>query len=373
MTDHAILLARPAVAARLAAEGADGAVLAAIAALAQGEVRRDQDRVAEAWTRATDDAGTAEFRRLLTPLLERANFVKVGDAEFQAALAQESVFQVRLHTEPAAYADLGIWRRGTSPRSDTVRRWWLFRRPVSFTVWDRVLLLARLKPGKGPAALRGPQLKLFADIPDRDLEIVLPDTEVRMRTVDKLVLVVPALFGIGAVVSQLMAVLVFLSLLILGLVGLSEAKVEVSQAQLAAFGAAVFFIAMFITKQISRYRLRRLTFLRTLGETLYGRTLDSGAGAIHHLAELAADQDAVEAMLAWSLLRPGPATATELDAAVERWLASLGSGTDFEVDDALARCARWGIAEARDGRWHAADATAALAALRTRWGALLPA
>jgi hypothetical protein len=128
---------------------------------------------------------------------------------------------------------------------------------------------------------------------------------------------------------------------------------------------------MFVNKQISRYRLRRLSFLRTLGETLYGRTLDSGAGAIHHIAELAANQDAAEAMLAWHHLRAGPRSAAELDAAVESWLAGEHCAADFEVEDALARCARWGLAEERDGRWHAVPVPAALAGLRRHWDALL--
>ena len=78
----------------------------------------------------------------------------------------------------------------------------------------------------------------------------------------------------------------------------------------------------------------------------------------------------------------GPATEQELDERIERWVhARTGKHCDFEVDDALAKLERLGVASCAGAEgaagagaegagaptWHAVPATEATARLRAAW------
>jgi hypothetical protein len=94
------------------------------------------------------------------------------------------------------------------------------------------------------------------------------------------------------------------------------------------------------------------------------------------------EEEAKEAALAWEFLaHGGPADEATLDARIEAWLAgSMGIRCDFEVDDALAKLERLGVASragvaggggagAGAPIWHAVPATEAAERLRAAWDA----
>ena len=64
----------------------------------------------------------------------------------------------------------------------------------------------------------------------------------------------------------------------------------------------------------------------------------------------------------------GPSTEPALDARVEAWLREkLGEPVDFEVDDALAKLERLGVATKSGETWTAVAPETAAEALRGRW------
>ncbi len=331
-------------------------------------------------TPAQADAFSTELRKLL----QRANYQVVSPQELDLALRAESVFQVRLHTRLTDFAELTLFARGRGHRVEIVPRWFgLRRRLIDVDYFEHVALFVRFQPdehfsprqrAKLPFKPGTTVLKLFENIPVADLEMLFPNSEVRMRTLDQLVLGIPALLGSVGILAQLSAAALFIIGLALSLVGLSSEKPHpVTQAQLVAFGAAVFTVAIFASRQLARFRFKKLQFLKTLADNLYYRNLDNNAGVIHHLVDSAEEEEAKEAILGYAfLLAHGPATERELDERIEAWLKDLlGKAVDFEVDDALAKLLRFNLVT-RDGeRFTALPIDQALAAIGKRWSEVL--
>jgi hypothetical protein len=323
------------------------------------------------------------FSRELRALLVRANYQVVSPAELDLALKAESVFQVRLHTRLTDFAELTLFARGRGHRHEIVRRWFgLRRRLIDVDYFEHVALFVRFQGDEHFPARRRVKLpfkpgttvlKLFENIPVADLEMLFPNSEVRMRTLDQLVLGVPALLGVSGIIAQLSAAALFVVGLTLSLVGLGDKPRMVTQAELVAFGAAVFTVTIFASRQLARFRFKKLQFLKTLADNLYYRNLDNNAGVIHHLVDSAEEEEGKEAILAYAfLLAHGPATMVELDARIEAWLKDLlGRPVDFEIDDAVAKLERFGLVRRNGERFIAEPIDQALAAIGRRWSDVL--
>jgi hypothetical protein len=307
----------------------------------------------------------------------------VSPDELELALKAESVFQVKLHTRLTDFAELTLFARGRGHRVEIIRRWFgLRRRLIDVDYFEHVALFVRFQPeehfsprkrAKLPFKPGTTTLKLFENIPVADLEMLLPNSEVRMRTLDQLVLGVPALLGTFGILAQLSAAAIFVVGLTLSIVGLGEKPSTVTQGELVAFGAAIFTVAIFASRQLARFRFRKLQFLKTLTDNLYYRNLDNNAGVIHHLVDSAEEEEAKEAILGYAfLLAHGPATMKDLDARIEAWLKELlGKPADFEVEDAIAKLERFGLV-LRDGeRFTAVPIDQAMTAIGKRWNDVL--
>ncbi len=324
-----------------------------------------------------------DFGHQFTALLERANFRQLTQADLDYAFKAESVFHVKLHTEMADFAELALWRRGLRRRQEVVRTWFgLRRRLLEVEYYERVALHVRFQSEEHFAPKRravlpfkpgSTVLKLFENIPLADLEMLFPNSEVRMKLKDHLILGVPALLGSLTIIGKLGFTLLFVMGLALSVVGLSDEPAQVGQAQLVALGAAIFTLAIFISKQLGRFRFLKMQFLKVLSDSLYYRNLDNNAGVIHRLIDTAEEEEVKEVILGWTFLHlRGPATAAELDARIETWFRDdLKVPIDFEVDDALAKLARLELVTQDGERWVAMSSDAALAVLERRWSAAL--
>lgn len=298
--------------------------------------------------------GARRLGETLADALRRANYVELTREELHAALEQDSPFQLRVHVELADFAELVVFTRGRRTETVETRRWWQ-RRPVrhEMEVFERVVVLARVKPANElPADRReglpvGPGrtlVKLFRNVPAADLEMALPNVEVRMRGRDRVLLGVPAVVGgVVLLVTKLSASLLLTGALIAYWLGVRAEHVEITAKEVLGLGLAVVAIALFILRQLSAFKNRRIRFMQALTDSLYFRSLDHGAGVFHRIIDEAEEQDGKEAFLAYVglLARPG-LTEPELDAHVEAWLAAwCGTRIDFECDDALAKLERF--------------------------------
>ena len=338
-------------------------------------------------TKLVDGALSADptaFSRELKSLLERANYRALSQAELDHALTSESVFQVKLHVVLDDFRELTIYTRGQRQRQETIRSWFgLKKRTLEVTYFERVLLYARFQDAayfaakkKSKALAFKPdttQLKLFANVPAADIEMLFPNSEVRMKTLDKLVIAVPAIAGFIGIALKIAGSAAILLMLLKHWLGLHPNSPAIDGAVWAAIGVAAFTLAMFIGRQIGRYKYKKIQFLQALADNLFFRNLDNNAGAFHRVLDDAQEEDIKETVLAYRFLLIGPATEAELDQRIEQWFVQrLQTTLDFEVDDALAKLARLGLAKLNGQVWTALAPAEAVKLLHERWNHLAP-
>lgn len=391
MSDHFLPIDRRTVRDHLAKLGADAGVLDALAHVLAWEGQERLEELKHLYAPLDPNRDTAPtgatadetaFAEALGRLLERANYRRLTDAELQHAMEAESLFRVKLHVEMSDFADLRIFVRGAKQREESLTSFFgLKKKTITVDYFEKVVLLVRFKGPEHFAKRKTPLpftpgttlLKLFANVPAADLEMLFPNSDVRMKALDKAIIAVPAAIGIATMMAKIAVVIGFVWALLrftATKAGLHSDPVDpkLLMAEAGAVIAACVALYLFINRQVMRYRFKKLQFIKALAENLYFRNLDNNAGTFHRVIDDASEEEGKEALLAWHFLQAGPCTEAELDQRVETWLAkTLGRPIDFEVDDALAKLERLGIARRDGDRWSTLSVTETTALLRTRW------
>jgi hypothetical protein len=322
-----------------------------------------------------------EFVRAMHTLLNAANFEPITETDLKEALAEESLFKIRLEVDFDDFEEVLFFRRGAHQRRETlVSLAGLRKTPVTFTNYDRVVVYIQFKKAayfeaagrrRLPFRPGATVIKLFQNVPKADLEMLFPNSEIRMKTIDKLIIGIPAaVSGAVVVVTKLGASLALVGSLVAFWLGLRPTAVDIQQGHLVALGIGLAALGGFLFKQFNKFKNRKLRFMKALAENLYFKNLDNNAGVFHHLIDAAEEEEFKEALLAYLFLAQNETglTRAQLDAAVEDWLAKDWDCTiDFEVDDALAKLERWGLVQKRNGHLAALPLPEAKACLDKRW------
>jgi len=293
-----------------------------------------------------------EFVGLLESLLNRANYEKLTDAELKSAMEEASLFQLRIHIDFEQFSEFLLFTRGEKTKTERVSKYFgLIKTEQTFTNFDRVVVYVKFSPdsssGRSEHKPGTTLLKLFQNVPKADIEILFPDTRVGMRTIDKLMIGVPAIVGGGIVLTTKVGAALLLLMGLLGYwLGMSSAPVAIDQATLIAIFAGLGAIGSFIWKQFMNFKNRKLKFMQTLTENLYFKNLDNNAGVFHRLVDDAEEEECKEAMLGYYFLlsRSELSQVANLDEAIEKWFrVSWDVDLDFEVEDALAKLVELGL------------------------------
>ncbi len=357
-----------------------------VAALYHFEFHDREQTAIDAWADMADDPAAAEtVTHELSGLLDGANYTPVTMAELDRALQEESLIPLRLQVDLDDYDEVLIFRRGARSETVTVPKLrGLYSREQTMTVDDRVVIHTRVKPqawfderGIDPAdrnLIPGlASLKMFQNVPRADIEMLLPSTEVRFRPIDTAIMAVPALVsGLVVLTTKLLPTLGLIALVMGAWLGLRDETPDLDQAALLLLFGGAMTLGGFLFRQWTKFKNRRVEYLKTLSENLYFRTLADGPGVIHTLLSSAEQQEVAEVLLAYRFLLAQPAggagtTLAQLDSEVEDWLrTSCHLDIDFEVDDAVAKLRRLDAVE--DGSKLTARPLAhVLASLDRRW------
>ncbi|MGI8983170.1 MAG: TMEM143 family protein [Acidimicrobiales bacterium] len=301
----------------------------------------------------------ARFVAELRELLRSANFEELSEDEVEAAFERESLIDIRLDVDFDDFEKHAFFRRGEEARS-VVRKslWGLRTRRLDIVNLNRVVVYVVFKERAHFDAAGRTQLnfepgstilKLFQNVPRGDLEMLFPNVEVRMRTVDKLLIGLPAIVS-GAVVvgTKLIASLGVLLLLLGFRLGLRDERVAIDQAQLLALGAGLGSFGGYLWKQVSKFKNRKIRFMKALADNLYFKNLDNDAGVFYNLLGAAEEEEAKEAMLGYFFLLTAdrPLSDGDLDRMLEEWFASRWDcELDFDVADSLAKLNRLQLVE----------------------------
>jgi len=175
--------------------------------------------------------------------------------------------------------------------------------------------------------------------------MLFPNSEVRMKTIDKLIIGIPAaVSGIAVVATKLGASILLIVAVISFWLGLREKEVNIEQQHLVALSLGLATLGGFLFRQINKFKNRKIKFMKALSDNLYFKNLDNNAGVFHHLIDAAEEEEFKEAVLAYYFLltEDRDLTKAELDDTVERWFANKHNcRVNFEIDDALRKLERW--------------------------------
>ena len=319
------------------------------------------------------------FVAQLESLLRSANYVKLGVDDLRHAMAEHTLFKIKLKVDFSDFEEVLMYCRGESQREQAVTGpLGLGTRQTRFTNYDRVVVYIKFKPDFVPRPGLLPDcqpgttvLKLFQNVPRADLEMLFPNTEVRMRTIDHLLIGVPAIVGGTTIIStKLGTTLVLIGSLVGFWLGLHNQSVVLDQASILALVAGLGALLVYLWKQFSKFRNRKTKFLQILTENLYFKNLDNNAGVIHHLLDAAEEEECKETILAYyALVRAEKPLDTEaMDSWLEHWFSSQWQcRLDFDSIDALGKLKRLGLLKGDNQGWRVPDPTTASAILRHRW------
>jgi hypothetical protein len=312
-------------------------------------------------TRSIRDYSPEELKACEHRLLEKfkeilndANYEEMSQADLDHALDEESVFfKISLFVDFDEYDSCLLCHRGDVVHTATIKKGFKTVE-VEVPTFERVAMLIKFKNAEYFAKKKvtpifepgSMVIKLFKNIPKADLEMLFPNTQVKMKLKDKLMLGIPALAGgVGTLMKASAGLIAFFAVLwalCAGLFGgkpadLSDPKLI---GQLVGGLSALAILAGFIFKQWTKYKNRKIQFMKMLGDSLYFKNLDNNAGVFHHIIDAAEEEECKEAILGYYflLLHPEGLTEEQLDSKIEEWFASKhDTKIDFEVDDALRK------------------------------------
>lgn len=271
---------------------------------------------------AADGPARERFLGGLKALMERANYHELPREALERALGEASPEGVSVSVELEEFACLRAFARGSFRRKLTVGP--RFRRRVVETPGFRRVLLAVGLHEAGSTL----HLRLYKDVCATDLEMFLPNTKVRMRAADKLLL---ALTGGGGTIGGIVA---------------SATKLGATTTPVG-LAAAIGGFAGVVWRQVKNVFHKRTSYMARHTQALYFHTLDNDLGALVHVAQMAAQEEAKEALLAYALLASAPEEALDavtLDRRAEQHLLERhGARADFEVEAGLAKLAALGL------------------------------
>jgi hypothetical protein len=322
---------------------------------------------------------TQSFVSLLDGLLEKANYERVTESDLNWALTESSLFKIRLHVDFDDFSEVSLFARGQSIRIETIASWFGLRsKTIEFVNYDRVVVYLRIRDDFERSKLDSDLcragatlLKLFRNVPRADLEMLFPNTRVRMRLMDKLLIGIPAVVSGGIVLTtKLGASLVLLGSLFGYWLGVRSQPVELNQAAVVALLAGAAALGGYFWKQFNNFKNRKIRFMQALTQNLYFKNLDNNAGVFHRLANDAEEEESKEAILAYYflLVSSEPLTRSELDREIEHWFDSRWNcELDFEIDDALHKLLALGLVEKSGDSLIAVPIEAGIRILDQRW------
>ncbi|MDX1728263.1 MAG: TMEM143 family protein [Pseudoalteromonas tetraodonis] len=314
-------------------------------------------------------------------VLNAANFEVITHQDLQDALNEESLFKVRLEVEFDDFEEVVFYRRGESQLTETITSFWgLRKKPLHFTNYDRVAVFIRFKDkayfeskNKLPMGFEPSStiVKLFQNVPKADLEMLFPNSEVRMRPIDKIIIGSSALIG-GAVVlvTKLGASLLLLFALFAFWGGFRDEAVTMTQQHFITLAIGIGVFGSFVFKEWSKFKNRKIKFMKALSDNLYFKNLDNNAGVFHTLIDAAEEEDTKEALLAYTFLLKSEKglSAQMLDEQIETWFKTkYKCELDFEISDALEKLTRMRLVTRTNYVYSAINLDHAKTILDERW------
>ena len=308
----------------------------------------DSDTPHRGLSARAEDRGERELLRALAYVLDKANYDDLSEAQITKAIEAGTALGVRVSVDPSKVEHLSLHVRGLGEVPVSRRRRFRPWKTVTHEepVYRRLAVVVRLT---GETGIR---LKLFRDIPVRDVEALLPHAEVKMSLFDRVQVFGGGVGALGGVAAKIFTAITT------GVFALT------ALAWALTIGLGGLAIRSF-------FGYRRTKKLRSNQRTahLYDRNLANNASVLHALVRMIHQEEVKEATLAYMFLA-SPETPTtcdeDIDRAAEAWLRdACGRDVNFDCPDALETLSRLGLLDS-DGR-EVIDPERALSTLDDHW------
>ena len=314
----------------------------------------------------------------LEKLLFSAHYKRLSREELERAIEVGCQWGVQLDVNFDIYERLEIFARGYRTVKLTRRRWQrLFRlESIELPEFQRLIMAFRMSPalnaGKKDKFKKNQKsldekfvyLKAFKNIPENDLEILLPGSKVRLTKLDRAKILLPTLSGMAFTIWKVARGVLVLSL-------------AFHFANILGWAILIGAIGGYVFKSVLSYLNTKNKYQFGLTESLYIKNLDNNSGVIYRILNEAEEQELCEAVLAYTFLwkctgTDQGLTEEELDELVEEFLEeTTGIDVDFEVHDGLGKLERLALATRNERQeWTAAPIHLASELLNQNWSEL---
>ena len=317
----------------------------------------------------------------LSDLLLSAHYKRLSREEVERAIEIGCQWGVQLDVDFELFERLEIFARGYRTIMASRRRWRNFFRKetIELPEFQRLIMAFRLKPelDEGQSKKKKKKnhdqsldhrfvyLKTFKNIPENDLEILLPGSKVRLTKLDRAKILLPTLSGLAITIYKVARGILVLSLAF---------TLDHLLGWAILLGASVGYIF----KSVLSYFRTKTKYQFGLTESLYLKNLDNNSSVIYRILNEAEEQELCEAILAYAFLWKHPdvpvegIAARELDELVEAYLfRATDVDVDYEVHDGLGKLARLGLAHVdSNGRWTVSKIEDATDLLARNWNDL---
>lgn len=334
----------------------------------------------------TIEASLNSLKSELVSILEKANYQRLSERELNTALNKVSPHGVQVSVDFDDFADIFLMYRGAAVRSTEFRNWktlflkkettevHIFRRLfvliqpqnrqrwIDYLVHTKKMSLRKAKKKVDKTfktlGVSGEEdvvyLKVFKDIPQDDLEMLFPNTRVKIRLFDKIKLTI---MGGGGTAGGIMATASKFS-----------AAIDPVSAMIAIGG-----LLGVIWRQVTKIFTQRAKYNAILTKNLYFYNLDNNMGAITYVLDAAEAEECKEALLAYCfLLFQGPCSSQHLDQLIEKYLfETYGITIDFDVSDGLDKLSAIGLLHQRGEQMEVVSMNQAIEQLLEQWTVLI--
>ncbi len=219
------------------------------------------------------------------PFFESAGFQQISWTEIQEASRSSTPHGVNLFVDPSWYQEMLVLGRGREKNTREHWPWWRFwrKQEYDFEVYNRIILMLKPDPAKffdKDLDTDSVFLRLFRDVPVKDLEMILPGGKVKITLLDRALIYYPVFAGLGLLFYQILPQLMTNAFFAVGVYALFKWTVAMA-------------LGGWSWRSYSAYRGKMERYGMKLSKHLYLQTLDSNLGVFTRLgADIASAQKA---------------------------------------------------------------------------------
>lgn len=323
-------------------------------------------------TPASRDRLARDLFSKLPDVLHRANYHRLSQEQIEQAIRAASRWGVRMRIRFDTLDHLEVYGRGEVVGRREIRRWQNLYRLEHFEVplYQRIVVIFRTNREFKSSQFdpRYVYLRMFKNVPQQDVDMLLPALGIQMSWLDHSRIVVPSVYAAAITLWRFLR-----NVLLLAFFGVFKT---------VAMVVLVLFAIGFGVKSMFTYRSQtKRRYLLNMAQSLYYQNLDNNAGALLRLLEDGEQQEACEAILAYFAAavllpsrepdatdRPFTVQLPEVDRACEDLLEEATQlQVDFDVENTVRNLSQLGIMRAVGVGWQAQPQDEALGTLDRTW------